>query len=110
MTMMDSEKFAGRVPLPTLAMDRPEFDPTDGYWRGPVWLDQAYFGVHGLRRYGMHAEASAVVQGLLEGPVGLLDSAPMHENYHPQTGEGLNAPHFSWSAAHYLMLLERGSQ
>lgn len=106
-TMLNPDKFAGRVPLPTLAMDHPEFDPMEGYWRGPVWLDQAYFGVEGLRRYGMHAEAEAIVEGLLSGPIGLLDSAPIYENYHPRAGEGLNAPHFSWSAAHYLMLLER---
>ena len=94
------------VPLPTLAMDRPEFDPTDGYWRGPVWLDQAYFGVAGLRRYGFAEEAEALVGALLSGAEGLLGQAPIYENYDPRTGGGLNAAHFSRSAAHLLMLLE----
>jgi putative isomerase len=29
------------------------------------------------------------------------------ENYHPLTGEGLNAENFSWSAAHIIMLLQK---
>jgi len=104
--MMDPDRFLARVPLPTLAMDRPEFDPTDGYWRGPVWLDQAYFGVRGLERYGLTAETAELRARLLEGPEGLTGRAPIFENYHPRTGRGLNAPHFSWSAAHLLMLLD----
>ncbi len=106
--MMDPERFLSRVPLPTLAMDRAEFDPTDGYWRGPVWLDQAYFGVRGLERYGLAAEAAELRARLLEGPEGLTGRAPIFENYDPRTGQGLNAPHFSWSAAHLLMLLDAG--
>jgi putative isomerase len=103
--MMDPARFNGVVPLPTLDMSRPEFDPTDGYWRGPVWLDQAYFGVSGLRRYGFSTEADALTHKLLTGAEGLLGSAPIYENYDPRTGAGLNAAHFSWSAAHLLMLL-----
>jgi len=35
----------------------------------------------------------------------------LYENYHPITGEGLNSPHFSWTAAHlYLMYIEILSQ
>jgi len=29
----------------------------------------------------------------------------IRENYHPITGEGLNAEHFSWSAAHLILLI-----
>lgn len=103
--MADPEKFAGLVPLPTLTMDHPEFDPLDGYWRGPVWLDQAYFGVAGLERYGKHDLAQLLRGRLLGTPDGLIGDGPIFENYHPVTGAGLNAPHFSWSAAHYLMLV-----
>ena len=106
---MDSTKFATHVPLPTLAADHEKFDPRDGYWRGSVWLDQAYFGVKGLERYGFYDEASALRQRLFEEPVGLLQDGPIHENYHPLTGEPLNAPHFSWSAAHLLLLLEENA-
>jgi putative isomerase len=87
-------------------MAEPGFDPSDGYWRGPVWLDQAYFGVKGLERYGLAREAAALRARLLAVPAGLMGQAPIFENYDPQTGAGLNAPHFSWSAAHLLMLLD----
>ncbi len=104
--MTDREKFATHVPFPTLAADHEQFDPRDGYWRGSVWLDQAYFAVKGLERYGYEREANTMRAHLFENVQGLLEDAPIYENYHPQTGEPLNAPHFSWSAAHYLMLLE----
>jgi putative isomerase len=104
--LMDPNKFATHVPFPTLAADHEKFDPRDGYWRGSVWLDQAYFAVKGLERYGYVREANEMRARLFEGPQGLLEDAPIHENYHPLTGEPLNAPHFSWSAAHLLLLLE----
>jgi putative isomerase len=106
--MMDPGKFSGTVPLPTLTMAHPEFDPSNGYWRGPVWLDQAYFGIEGLRRYGFEDEAREMTRRIVESAEGLAGDGPIFENYHPVTGEGLNAAHFSWSAAHLLMLFGEG--
>jgi putative isomerase len=103
--LTDSTKFATKVPFPTLVADHHKFNPLKGYWRGPVWLDQAYFGVQALKNYGYKTEADALTNKLLSNAEGLLQNAPIRENYHPITGEGLNANHFSWSAAHYLMLL-----
>jgi len=103
--MADPVKFATKVPFPTLTMDHPEFDPLDGYWRGPVWLDQAYFGVRGLERYGLTELAADLKDRLLSNPAGLTGRGPIFENYHPLTGEGLNAAHFSWSASHLLLLI-----
>ncbi|NOU60391.1 MGH1-like glycoside hydrolase domain-containing protein [Marinifilum caeruleilacunae] len=103
--LTDSTKFATKVPFPTLVADHHKFNPLKGYWRGPVWLDQAYFGIQALKNYGYKQEADALTQKLLHNAEGLLQDAPIRENYHPITGEGLNANHFSWSAAHYLMLL-----
>lgn len=108
--MTDPAKFAGPMPLPTLAMDHPDFDPSQGYWRGPVWLDQAYFGIQGLRRYGFHAQADILQGRLFTGAEGLMGRGPIYENYDPRSGRGLNALHFSWSAAHYLLLLREGGQ
>lgn len=104
--MTDATKFAGPIPFPTLAMDHPEFDPLDGYWRGPVWLDQAYFGVKALERYGFREDAERLSHRLLTEPEGLTGDGPIFENYHPTTRKGLNAPHYCWSAAHYLLLIE----
>ncbi|MEO9484682.1 MAG: trehalase family glycosidase [Ekhidna sp.] len=104
--MMDTTKFFTRVPFQTMSADHERFDPLKGYWRGPNWLDQAYFGVKGLRNYGYNDEANKATKQILEGANGLLEKGPaIRENYHPLTGEGLHAYNFSWSAAHVIMLL-----
>ena len=104
--MANGQKMNTKVPLPTLTADHPEFNPRKGYWRGPVWLDQFYFGVEGLKRYGYHQLAARLTEKLWSNAEGMLSNEPIFENYHPITGEGLNARNFSWSAAHILMLLQ----
>lgn len=104
--MQNKAKFNTKVPLPTLTADHPSFDPTKGYWRGPVWLDQVYFGINGLQKYGYTKEAAYFLNELLQQAEGLKGQGPIRENYHPINGNGLNAKNFSWSAAHLLMLLK----
>lgn len=104
--MDDERKFDTYIPLPTLTADHPEFNPKKGYWRGPVWLDQFYFGINGLKKYGHSSQANAFIEKLLKNAKGLSADQPIHENYHPMTGEPLNSSNFSWSAAHILMLLQ----
>jgi len=104
--MMDPNKFYTKVPFQTMSADHPKFDPLKGYWRGPNWLDQAYFGVKSLRNYGFNAEADKATIQILAGAEGILGKGKaIRENYHPITGEGLHAQNFSWSAAHIIMLL-----
>jgi len=104
--MMNPAKFYTKVPFQTMSADHPKFDPLKGYWRGPNWLDQSYFGVKSLRNYGFHAEADKATIQILEGAEGLLGKGKaIRENYHPLTGKGLHAQNFSWSAAHIIMLL-----
>ena len=104
--MMNPSKFFTKVPFQTMSADHKKFDPLNGYWRGPNWLDQAYFGVKGLRNYGFNNEADRATVQILKGPEGLLGKGKsIRENYHPLTGEGLHAKNFSWSAAHVIMLL-----
>jgi putative isomerase len=104
--LMNPLKFYTKVPFQTMSADHPKFDPLKGYWRGPNWLDQAYFGVEGLRNYGFEEEANKATKQILSGAEGILDKGTsIRENYHPITGEGLNAKNFSWSAAHIIMLL-----
>ncbi|MGX5818751.1 MGH1-like glycoside hydrolase domain-containing protein [Chitinophaga lutea] len=104
--MQDTTEFNTYVPLPTLSAAHKAFAPLKGYWRGPVWLDQFAFGTEGLRRYGYRQLATALENKLLHHAEGLLAATPVHENYHPLTGKGLNAKNFSWSAAHLLMILK----
>lgn len=103
--MADPHKFDTFMPFPTLAADDPRFAPVKGYWRGPVWLDQAYFAVRGLERYGFDAQANRMALRLFTHAQGLTSDAPIRETYDPLTGQGQNSRNFSWSAASYLMLL-----
>ncbi|MEA3504023.1 MAG: trehalase family glycosidase [Bacteroidota bacterium] len=100
----DDEHFDTYIPFPTLDASHPKFNPEKGYWRGPVWIDQAYFGIKGLQNYRKWNESYKFRDKLLKNCEGLLNNAPIRENYHPTTGKGLNADHFSWSAAHFLMM------
>lgn len=106
-TMMNPEKFYTKIPFQTMSADHERFDPLKGYWRGPNWLDQAYFGVKGLRNYGFNTEANQATIQIIKGANGILGKGKsIRENYHPITGKGLNAKNFSWSAAHLIMLLQ----
>ncbi len=104
--MMNPKTFNTFVPLPTLAANDPKFNPDRGYWRGPVWLDQSYFAIAGLEKYGYTKEAYFLADKLLHNAEGVLQMGkPIRENYQPNTGKGLESINFSWSAAHYLLLL-----
>ena len=104
--IIDTMHFNTFVPFPTLSYSHPGFNPRNGYWRGPVWIDQAWFALEGLKRYGFTQEYDTLKYKLLHNAQGMLSSGmPLYENYHPVTGEGLNAKHFSWTAAHLLLLL-----
>lgn len=104
--MMNPVLFNTKVPFQTLSASHPKFKPDRGYWRGPNWIDQAYFGVKGLHNYGFHEDAYKASYKLIHNAEGVLDQGlSIRENYNPMTGQGLESQNFSWSAAHYLLLL-----
>lgn len=97
--MMDEKHFNSYLPLGTLDVSHPALRPTFGYWRGPVWFNQVYFGITGLKRYGYVEEADLLTRKFMAHAQGLMTDGPIHENYNPLTGEVLNAPNFGWSSA-----------
>ncbi|MCO0599266.1 alpha-glucosidase [Peribacillus butanolivorans] len=101
--MMDEDKFNTYMPFPTASKDNEKFSP-DKYWRGPVWLDQALFGVEALQNYGFDTEATEETKKLFNHAEGLMGNAPIHENYNPLNGKGISTKNFSWSAASYYLL------
>ncbi|MGI6814857.1 glycoside hydrolase [Bacteroides sp. KG123] len=103
--LRDTAKFSTYIPFPTIAADNPKYDPR-GYWRGPIWLDQTYFAIRGLRNYGYSKLADEYTLQVFDRLSGLKEGAPIHENYGTHNGECLKAPHFSWSSSHLLMLYE----
>jgi len=104
--LVDSRKFGTPVPFGSVAADAPEFGQ-DGYWRGPTWLDQAYFAQRGLLRYGYVEDADAALSALMEHAEGLGVRdipAPFTENYNPLTGKRSGAEWFGWSSALLLLM------
>ncbi|AIF42982.1 trehalase family glycosidase [Virgibacillus sp. SK37] len=101
--MMDEDKFNTYMPFPTASKDNEKFSP-DAYWRGPVWLDQALFGIEALQNYGFDKEAMEQTKKLFNHAEGLMGNAPIHENYNPLNGKGISTKNFSWSAATYYLL------
>ena len=100
----DSTKFNGYLPFSTCSASDAGFDPK-GYWRGPVWLDQAAFGIEGLKNYGFDTQADQLFEKLANRAEGMLTDGALREDYNSTNGKGQGAYHFGWSAAHILMLL-----
>lgn len=101
--IMDENVMNTYLPFPTSAKDNPKYNPVK-YWRGPVWLDQAYFGIVALNNYGYKNEAQELSKKLFENSEGLLTNGTIRENYNPETGEGLHCSNFSWSASVYYLI------
>lgn len=101
--IMDKNVMNTYLPFPTSAKDNLKYNPVK-YWRGPVWLDQAYFGIVGLNNYGYKKEAQDLSIKLFENSEGLLTDGVIRENYNPETGEGLHCSNFSWSASVYYLI------
>jgi len=102
---LTEQTFATKIPFPTVSADSPDFAATQ-YWRGPVWLDQALFGLMGLKRYGYDKQATRLATRLVEQGEGILQQAPIRENYDPLTGKGLHCTNFSWSASVLLLIYD----
>lgn len=100
--MRDSTKFNTYIPFPTAAYDDPEFSTK--YWRGPIWLDQVYFAIKSIENYSDGEDVEKLCLRVFDGLEGLKGDAPIRENYWPEDGKGMRVNHFSWSAAHLLML------
>jgi putative isomerase len=95
--------LGGSIPFPTVARDEQTFT-SDGYWRGPVWINQAYVLYGVLVRYGYTEEARKAREALLA-----LNRKNdwIWEYYDAETGRGHGVPEYGWSAALFMeMVLE----
>lgn len=95
----DKNKFFDTVP--TIAFDHRSYNPS-GYWRGPCWLNTAYFVVRGLHNYGYYDTASAITDKILSF---CKRNDLIYEYYDSRTGRGLGAKNFGWSSAFIIEFL-----
>ncbi|MBE6739151.1 MAG: hypothetical protein E7565_02395 [Ruminococcaceae bacterium] len=92
MALIAQTRFKSK--MPTVTYDHPAYS-TD-YWRGPTWLNVAYFAAKGLKNYNCDV-ANQIKENILE----MCDAQKegIYENYDSLTGKGLCCDHFSWSSA-----------
>ncbi|MDZ7542699.1 hypothetical protein GNF83_16185 [Clostridium perfringens] len=77
--MLDEGKFNTFVPFGTASQDNPSFNASK-YWRGPVWLDQALYGVEALQNYGYYDDAVRMSKKMFDNAEGLMGDGPIREN------------------------------
>ena len=65
------------------------------YWRGPVWANVTWLSALGLRLHGEDRAASALREQML----GAIEGGGMREYFAPESGRGLGARDFAWTAA-----------
>ena len=83
-----------RSKMPTVSFDNPEY--SNDYWRGPTWLNVAYFAAKGLKNYNFSV-ANEIKESILNMCYNEKDG--IFECYDSESGAGLYriCDHFSWS-------------
>ena len=95
----DSAKFYPG--MPTCTYDCKGYD--NNYWRGPTWLNVAFFAIKGLWDYGFDKTATEIKEYLLDM---CYDGLPdIFENYDSVKRTGKCCRAFSWSAAFIIELI-----
>jgi len=88
------------LPAPSYDRTAPDFD-TLRYWRGPIWINVNWLLRRGMLLHGYRDQAEDLRNAMLK----LVHRAGHFEYFHPNTGAGIGAPSFSWTAALSLDLL-----
>ncbi len=91
MAKLAQTRFCGK--MPTVTYDNRGY--SNDYWRGPMWLNVAYFAARGLKNYGFDA-ADKIRDFVIDMCSG--EKGGIYENYDSVNKKGLCCDHFSWSS------------
>jgi mannosylglycerate hydrolase len=86
--------LASRFGVRSLDHDHAELEPRN-YWRGPVWANVSWLCAHGLELHGEPGVAATLRSQMLTG----VEGGGMREYFLPDSGQGLGATDFAWTAA-----------
>jgi hypothetical protein len=86
--------LASDVGVRSLDRAHPELRPRN-YWRGPVWANISWLTAHGLALHGEPRAAALLHERMLKG----VAAGGMREYFTPESGAGLGARDFAWTAA-----------
>jgi len=98
--LLQPGRFWLPVPPPSVSAHERSFSRRDRfwglrrYWRGPTWVNSAWFLWTGLVRLGYREQARALADGLLAA----VAREGLREYYDPFSGAGMGARRFAWSA------------
>jgi hypothetical protein len=95
--------LASRYGVRSLDREHPELSARN-YWRGPVWANITWLAAHGLALHGERRASEALRAHMMVA----IDGGGMREYFAPESGRGLGARDFAWTAA--LCLRESGAQ
>jgi hypothetical protein len=99
-------KFWDGVPLPSVALDDPSHTSREDFWglrrlwRGPSWVNAAWFVWIGLNRLGYHDVAAEMRDRLIT----VVLREGLWEYYEARTGNGMGASDFGWSSLVWEMV------
>jgi len=102
MALLAANKDAFYPGLPTIAY-RDIAYRSGKYWRGPTWLNTAYFAILGLYHYGYESLALELTENILHWCAEETDA--IFEYYDSHSGKGLGARDFGWSSAFIIELV-----
>ncbi|GAA4909018.1 glycogen debranching enzyme [Nonomuraea thailandensis] len=91
------------MPLPSYALDAPEFDPAR-YWRGPSWVNVSWLVWQGLRE-----RRPDLARTLADAMMRSVSQSGFREYFNPLTLRGHGCRDFSWSAALILDIVAEHS-
>lgn len=90
-------ELSSRYGVRSLGRDHPERSARN-YWRGPVWTNVTWLCAVALDGHGEQAVATELLRRMLQA----VADGGMREYFGPESGRGLGARDFTWTAALYL--------
>ncbi len=111
--LLNPNEFWATNGVRTIAKTEPLYNPTSGYWRGPIWVISNYLMMRGLLNYGYKEPARELAMKTVDLLVRDFHvSGSMNECYNPETGAPAAGGKFlSWNllAEHMVEESEQGT-
>jgi len=93
----DPKKFATDYPLPTLALDEPEFG-AKWHWHGSNWVEMSWLPILGLKNYGWYDRAAKLAYQNTKMVFDVLEKeSHFREYYNSVDGSGVGLFDYIWS-------------
>jgi hypothetical protein len=89
--------LASHYGVRSLDADHPQLSSRN-YWRGPVWANVTWLCALALEAHGERALAAELRRRMIKS----VEGGGMREYFMPDSGRGLGARDFTWTAALYL--------